>query len=86
MRCEIICGGSSECCWYGSEGGNEAGRTCGVRVMILLVRIVGLMFVLRLVVLQILRVILQLLMIRIGCESRVGIVAIVVMSSSACRW
>jgi len=42
--------------------------------MILLVRIVGLMFVLRVVVLGILRVILELLIIRIGCVSRVRIV------------
>lgn len=48
--------------------------------MILLVRIVGLMFVLRLVVLRIVRIILRLLIIRIGCVSRVGVVAIVVMS------
>jgi hypothetical protein len=48
--------------------------------MILLVRIVGLMFVLRLVVLRIVRVILRLLIIRIGCVRRVGVVTIVVMS------
>jgi len=35
------------------------------------------MFILRVVVLGILRVILELLIIRIGCVSRVGIVAIV---------
>jgi len=40
--------------------------------MILLIRIVGLMVVLRVVVLEILRVILGLLVIMIGCESGGG--------------